>query len=210
MVLTIAAPLYGACAGWLSVRKARPLRFWADHPWYVFWLSFPFVLFGALLLPSGFSIVGLTLIGLSGVFALLSAIQGIVPLDEPLLQTEVIDKLVPRLFEKFPERAKELVGAYHVLVSGKDCDSIFAEAFKTLEQLARDITLDSGFVFDKSHLDKHFPLLHPTIHQTLVRLGGHRGDKAGHGKDAPPLHEIRYLLFAVCNSALLLLDYPGN
>lgn len=134
----------------------------------------------------------------------------IVPLDEPLLQTEVIDKLVPRLFEKFPERAKELVGAYHALVSGKDCDSIFAEAFKTLEQLARDITLDSGFVFDKSHLDKHFPLIHPTIHQTLVRLGGHRGDKAGHGKDAPPLHEIRYLLFAVCNSALLLLDYPGN
>lgn len=134
----------------------------------------------------------------------------IVPLDEPLLQTEVVDKLVPRLFEKFPDRARELVDAYHALVSGKDGDSIFAEAFKTLEQLARDITLDSGFIFDKNHLDKHFPLLHSTIHHTLIRLGGHRGDKAGHGKDAPPPHEIRYLLFAVCNSALLLLDYPGN
>ena len=74
---TIAAPLYGACAGWLSVRKARPFRFWAKHPWQVFWLSFPFVLFGALLFPSGLSIVGITLIGLSGVFALLSAIHGL-------------------------------------------------------------------------------------------------------------------------------------
>ena len=77
MVLAIAAPLYGACAGWLSVRKARPLRFWAEHTWHVFWLSFPFVLFGALLLPSGFSIIGITLIGLSGVFALLSAVHGL-------------------------------------------------------------------------------------------------------------------------------------
>jgi hypothetical protein len=134
----------------------------------------------------------------------------IVPLDEPLLQTEVVDKLLPRLFEKFPDRARELVSAYHDLIGGKDGDSIFAEAFKTLEQLARDVTLDSGFVFDESHLDKHFPLLHSTIHQTLIRLGGHRGDKAGHGKDAPPPHEIRYLLFAICNAALLLLDYPGN
>jgi hypothetical protein len=122
----------------------------------------------------------------------------------------VVDKLVPRLFDKFPERARELVGAYHALITGKDGDSIFAEAFKTLEQLARDITLDGGFRFDKSHLDKHFPLLHSTIHQTLIRLAGHRGDKAGHGKDAPPPHEIRYLLFAVCNSALLLLEYPSN
>jgi hypothetical protein len=54
-----------------------------------------------------------------------------------------------------------------------------------MEKLARDVTLDSGFMFDKSHLDKHFPLLHSTIHQTLIRLAGHRGDKAGHGKDAP-------------------------
>jgi hypothetical protein len=134
----------------------------------------------------------------------------IVPLDEPLLQVEVVDKLVPRLYEKFPERARELISAYHGLIDGKDGDSIFAEVFKTLEQLARDITLDSGFVFNKKYLDRHFPSLHSTIHETLIRLAGHRGDKAGHGKDAPPPHEIRYLLFTVCNSALLLLDYPGN
>lgn len=77
MVLAIAAPLYGACSGWLSLREERPLQSWAKHPWLVFWLSFPFVLFGALLLPSRFSIVGITLIGLSGVFALLSAIHGL-------------------------------------------------------------------------------------------------------------------------------------
>ena len=134
----------------------------------------------------------------------------IVPLDEPLLQKEVVDKLLPRLHEKFPERARELVSAYHALIDGKDGDSIFAEAFKTLEQLARDITLDNGFVFNKKYLDRHFPSLRSTIHETLIRLAGHRGDKAGHGKDAPQPHEIRYLLFAVCNSAFLLLDYPGN
>jgi hypothetical protein len=134
----------------------------------------------------------------------------IVPLDEPLLQKEVVDKLLPRLHEKFPERARELVSAYQGLIGGKDGDSIFAEAFKTLEQLAREITLDSGFVFNKRHLDKHFPLLHSTIHETLIRLAGHRGDKAGHGKDAPQPHEMRYLLFAVCNAALLLLDYPSG
>lgn len=77
ILFTIAAPLYGACSGWLSLREERPLQSWAKHPWRVFWLSFPFVLFGALLLPSGFSIVGITLIGLSGVFALLSAIHGL-------------------------------------------------------------------------------------------------------------------------------------
>jgi hypothetical protein len=132
----------------------------------------------------------------------------IIPLDEPLLQSQVIDKLLPRLFERFPNRARELVGAYHQLLIGKDGDSIFIEAFKSLEQLARDMTDDQGFIFDKKHLDKHFSSLHGTIHQTLIRLDGHRGDKGGHGKDAPPSHEIRYLLLAICNAALLLLDYP--
>lgn len=77
MLLAIAAPLYGACAGWLSLREERPLRVWAEHPWQVFWLSFPFVLFGALLLLLEFSITGITLIAISGVFALLSAIHGL-------------------------------------------------------------------------------------------------------------------------------------
>lgn len=77
ILFTIAALLYGACAAWLSSREERPLRFWAEHPWPLFWLSFPFVLFGALLLLLEFSIVGITLIGLSGVFVLLSAIHGL-------------------------------------------------------------------------------------------------------------------------------------
>ena len=77
MVLAIAAPLYGAFAGWLSLREERPLQSWAKHPWWVFWLSFPFVLFGALLLLLRFSITGTTLLGVSGVFALLSAIHGL-------------------------------------------------------------------------------------------------------------------------------------
>jgi len=134
----------------------------------------------------------------------------IIPMDEPLLQSEVVDKLLPRLFEKFPERARELISAYHDLLSGKGGDSIFIEAFKTLEQLGRDITGDNSFVFDQRHLDEHFLLLHGTIHQTMIRLAGHRGDKGGHAKDAPPPHEIRYLLFAICNAALLLLEYPGK
>jgi hypothetical protein len=134
----------------------------------------------------------------------------IIPLDEPLLQAEVIDKLLPRLSERFPNRARELVAAYHQLLVEKEGDSIFIEAFKSLEQLARDMTGDEGFVFNKTHLAKHFSSLHGTIHETLIRLDGHRGDKAGHGKNAQPAHEIRYLLFAICNAALLLLDYPHD
>jgi len=133
----------------------------------------------------------------------------IVPLDEPLLQSNVTDNLLPRLFEKFPDRARELVRAYHDFLGAKDGDTIFIEAFKSLEQLARDLTGDPKFLFDKSHLDKHFSSLHGSIRQTLIRLDGHRGDKGGHGKNAPPAHEVRYLLFAICNAALLLLDYPN-
>jgi hypothetical protein len=78
----------------------------------------------------------------------------IVPLDEPLLQAEVIDRLLPRLFVRFPNRARELVDAYHQLLIGKEGDSIFIEAFKSLEQLARDMTGDQGFIFDKKHLER--------------------------------------------------------
>ncbi|MGH8291206.1 MAG: hypothetical protein ACREV7_19760 [Steroidobacteraceae bacterium] len=35
----------------------------------------------------------------------------------------------------------------------------------------------------------------------------HRVDEAAHGRGAPDSYEIRYLLFQVCNIALLLLDY---
>lgn len=134
----------------------------------------------------------------------------IVPLDERLLQREVIDKLLPRLEARFPERAKEIVKAYHDSISGKKLDEVFSGAFKTLEEIARSITGDDSFMFDAVHLNKHFPDLHPTIHETMKKLSGHRGDKAGHARSAPDPHEIRYLLFAICNIALLLLDYPDE
>ncbi|MCL4476240.1 MAG: hypothetical protein M1508_08440 [Nitrospirae bacterium] len=134
----------------------------------------------------------------------------IVPIEEALLQRNVVDNLLPRLAERFPERAQELVRAYHGMLTGKDLDSIFIEAFKTLEEIARAITNDKKFEFDRMNLKKYFPLLHATTHETLIKLAGHRGDKGGHGKSSPPPHEIRYLLFTVCNIALLLLDYPKN
>jgi hypothetical protein len=85
---------------------------------------------------------------------------------------------------------------------------VFVEAFKTLEEIARGITGHKRFEFNNSNLTKYFPMLHGTIHETLIKLRGHRGDKAGHGKNAPPPYEIRYLLFTICNAALLLLEYP--
>ncbi len=132
----------------------------------------------------------------------------IVPIEEALLQRNVIDNLLPRLAERFPERAQELVQAYHGMLTGKDLDSIFIEAFKTLEEIARSITNDKKFEFERSNLKKYFPHLHATTHETMIKLAGHRGDKGGHGKASPPPHEIRYLLFTICNIALLLLEYP--
>lgn len=134
----------------------------------------------------------------------------VVPLDEPLLQSEVIDQTFTRLGAKFPERAKELLNAYHDLIAGKNLDSVFSEAFKTLEELARSLTGQKSFMFKKEHLKKHFPKLHPTIHETITKLSAHRGDEAGHGRAAPDPYEIRYLLFTICNIALLLLDYPSQ
>lgn len=134
----------------------------------------------------------------------------IIPMEEPLLQQEVIDSLLSRLKENYPERANELVQAYHGIIIGRDLDSIFLEAFKTLEEIARSITNDKKFEFDKANLKKYFPDLHGTIHETMIKLAGHRGDRAGHGKDSPPPYEMRYLLFTICNIALLLLEYPES
>jgi hypothetical protein len=92
------------------------------------------------------------------------------PLDEPLLQREVIDQLLPRLEARFPERARELIAAYHDVVSGQAPDIVFKEAFATLEAIVRDLTGDSKFIFDQAHLDRHFGMLHGTIHQTLIKL----------------------------------------
>lgn len=56
-----------------------------------------------------------------------------VPLDEPLLQREVIDRLLPRLEARFPQRAKELIAAYHGLISREKPGDVFLAAFGTLE-----------------------------------------------------------------------------
>jgi hypothetical protein len=129
------------------------------------------------------------------------------PIEEQLLQKEIIDILMPRLASRFPERAKELTTAYHDMLGRKDFGDIFIGAFKTLEELGRGITNDSKFELNEKNLQKHFPKLHRTIHATIAKLDAHRGDKGGHGKASPEPHEMRYLLFSICNIALLLLDY---
>jgi hypothetical protein len=131
-------------------------------------------------------------------------------LDEPLLQSGVIDELLPRIAKKYPDRARELVEAYHNVVAGTSLDSVFSEAFKTLEEIVRAETGNPSFTFDASSVAKSFPKLHATTQATLVKLAAHRGDKASHGREAPNHHEIRYLLFAICNIALLILDYPRD
>ncbi len=134
----------------------------------------------------------------------------VIPIEEQMLQQEIIDNLLQRLSERFPERANELISCYHKVKIEKNLDSIFSEAFKSLEEIARSVSRDNKFVFDKPNLKKYFPLFHPTIHETMIKLAGHRGDEASHGKAPPDFHEIRYLLFSICNIALLLLDYPSK
>jgi hypothetical protein len=132
----------------------------------------------------------------------------LVPLDESLLQREVIEPVLNRLTGKYPLRAQEFLNTYHDLVTGKNLDCVFSEAFKTLEALARSLSGEKSFVFDRKHLQRHFGNLHGTIQETIIRLAAHRGDEASHGRSAPDLHEMRYLLFSIFNVALLLLDYP--
>lgn len=128
-------------------------------------------------------------------------------LEEPLLQKEVIDTLLPRLASKHPERAKEFGKAYHDMIGGKDFDEVFVSAFKTLEELAQSITKYDKFEFKEGDLKKYFPNLHSTIHAAMIKLNAHRGDKGAHAKSSPKPHEMRYLLFSIMNIALLLLDY---
>jgi hypothetical protein len=135
----------------------------------------------------------------------------IVPMEEPLLQNEVIDRLLPRLANRFPQQEKDLVKAYHDLVQGDDSDTIFVLAVKALEEIARGVSRRPNLTLEtEKDLKAAFPNLHPTIYITITKLAAHRGDRAGHGRQGPPPHEIRYLLFTVCNVALLFLDYPAN
>src|SRR6266487_360821 len=128
----------------------------------------------------------------------------VLPLEEPLLQQEVVDNLLPRLAERFPDRAMELVKAYHDLVQGVDGNTVFGNAFKTLEAIAQGVKSDKNVaLYERSSLEKNFPNLHPTIRETILKLASHRGDEAGHARKGPDPHEMRYLLFAICNIALL-------
>lgn len=143
------------------------------------------------------------------------SIQGspptLVPLEEPLLQKEVLERLLPRLEAKFPERAADLVRGYHDLLKGEDTNTIFGNAFKALEQVARELSgITQLQLTDKGALEKAFPHLHGTIRETITKLAAHRGDEAGHGRKGPDEYEIRYLLLNICNVALVLLEYKAH
>jgi hypothetical protein len=133
----------------------------------------------------------------------------IVFMEEPLLQQRVVAPLLSRLQARWPERAGELVRAYHDMLAAKPFDEVFASAFKTLEEIARSVTGDPGFAFSQRDMQRWFPDLHSTIHATIEKLRAHRGDEGAHGRKAPDAIEIRYLLFSVCNIALLILDYEA-
>lgn len=131
----------------------------------------------------------------------------LVPIEEPLLQQQVIDKLLPKLEAKYPERARDLIDAYNDLLRGEDYDKVFIHAYKGLEQLACELTGSKSFVLDDVKvLSRHFPNLHRTIRDTVIKLAAHRGDEAAHGRKQPDEYEIRYLLFTICNLALLFLE----
>ena len=132
----------------------------------------------------------------------------VVPIEEPLLQKEVIDKLLPRLEAKYPERAADITKAYHDLLKGIDTNTVFGNAFKALEELGRQISGVAGLeLSDRQALERAFPNLHGTIRETIIKLAAHRGDEGAHGRKGPDEYEIRYLLLAICNFALLLLEY---
>ncbi|GBE39447.1 hypothetical protein BMS3Bbin08_02070 [bacterium BMS3Bbin08] len=142
----------------------------------------------------------------SGIMFDLDEQDQIKPLDAPLLQKEVIDDLLPRLQSQHPEIAKELVKAYHDMLNGESFDSVFFDAFAALEKLAREITGDPKFEFTKSNLNKYYPGVHIAIHSIMDNLRGLRDNDVKDERKTPEPYEMRYLLFSICNTALLLLD----
>lgn len=135
----------------------------------------------------------------------------LVPLEEPLFQKEVLDRLLPRLEEKFPARAADLIKSYHDVLKGVDTNTVFGNAFKALEELAREISGTPKLQLnDHTALEKSFPKLHGTIRGTIVKLTAHRGDEGAHGRKGPDEYEIRYLLLCICNVALVLLEYKEH
>lgn len=98
----------------------------------------------------------------------------IVPMEEALLQKEVIDRLLPRLANRFPQQEKDLVKAYHDLVQGVDTDAIFVLAMKALEEIARQVSGKPKLTLDDlKNLKAAFPDMHPTIHATILKLTAH-------------------------------------
>ena len=124
------------------------------------------------------------------------------------MQREVIERLLPTLHLRFPERAQDLISGYHDLLGGKDTNTVFGNTFKGLEELARQLPGNDKLMLNKpEEVQKHFPQLHPTIIKTIANIANHRGDEAGHGRKGPDQVEMRYLLFQICNIALLMLEY---
>jgi hypothetical protein len=84
-------------------------------------------------------------------------------------------------------------------------------AVKALEEIARKVSGKPKLTLgNQKDLRSAFSDLHPTIYTTIIKLTDHRGDKAAHGRQGPPPCEMRYLLFAICNVALLFLDHPSS
>ena len=74
----IALILIAAFAGWLSLRNAKEFRYWSQHPWRVFWISYlPFLISAFLLNISGLRILGYFLLTCSILVIYMSAIQGL-------------------------------------------------------------------------------------------------------------------------------------
>jgi hypothetical protein len=132
------------------------------------------------------------------------------PLDQAMLDREVIQRLLPMLAENHPDLEHDLVSAYHDFLQGVDSNTVFGNAFKILEELAKRIAKEEVRLSDDKALIKHFPNLHPTIHATIIKLAAHRGKEGGHHREGPDSYEMRYLLFSICNSALLLLEYSRH
>ena len=92
-----------------------------------------------------------------------------------------------------------------------DENTVFTNAFKALEELAREMTKNGKLMLNKQKdIRKHFPALHSTTVKTIMNLADHRGDKGGHGRKGPHPLEMRYLLFTICNIALLFLDSSSS
>jgi hypothetical protein len=132
------------------------------------------------------------------------------PLEEPLLDREVIQQLLPRLAAKYPDLKRDIIGAYHDLLQGKNSNTVFGNGFKVIEELAHRITGQRFTLSDNKALNKYFGKLHGTILVTIAKLADHRGDKGGHHRKGPDPYEMRYLLFSICNIALLFLEYQSS